>query len=410
VCSNPSTAAALCGPCAIGQVYDTTGQQCVAPAVVLTAPPASGTANTQLLLPSIVGTGIPGQTVTVSVNGLTACTVTVESDASWSCVPSTDLPLGSNIVTANSAGAISSATLVVQCTLDPECDAGQVCNIVTGVCTTPSCTDNAGAGTTANCPSATPVCESPGTSEATCAGCATSQVYDTTAHVCLPGMVVLATPPAGGSSTTTSAQPALDGIGVPGQTVMVTSGAQTLCVTVVLANGTWTCTSTVVLPPGSNIIVAHSAGATSTGTLVEHCTLNVQCASAAPACEVTSGLCVGCVVDTGCATGTFCDATHSTCAPTLPAGATCERGAQCAAGVCTEGLCRPASADGGVGDGGGADVPDSGKHVPTLGGGGCDCTTTGTQAGGGALAGLGLLLLALARRRSRQRSQPRRAR
>lgn len=417
VCGSPGTAAALCGPCATGQVYDTSGHQCVSPVVALTSPPSGGSANTKEALPSFAGSGIPGQSVTVAVNGMTICTVSVDTDGTWSCVPSSDLPLGTNVITVNSAGSVNSATLVVQCTEDPQCETGQVCNPSNGACTTPSCTANAGAGTTANCPSATPVCEKPGTAEASCSGCATAQVYDTAADLCVSGAVALTFPPANGTATTTAATPALLGTGVPGQSVTVTSGSQTLCLTIVLSEGTWTCSSTIVLPPGSNLITAQSAGATSTGTLVEQCTLNIQCSSGAPACNAMTGLCVGCTADVGCAGGSYCNATSTTCAPTQATGAICDRAAQCAGGVCVQGRCAPAVADAGaeagvdagvtdaaVSDAGVSPDGDSGSTtVPTSGDSGCNCSAGGS-ASGGALGGLAVILLGLAGRRSRRRS------
>jgi hypothetical protein len=417
VCGNPGTLTALCGPCGTGQVYDTSGHACVSPVVALTSPPTNGSAKTQQVLPSIAGTGVPGQSVTVSVNGMTICTVTVKADGTWSCVPSASLPLGSDTLTANSAGIASSATLVVECTKDAQCGAGQVCTVATtGACTTPNCTANAGAGSTANCPSATPICTNPGSVGATCGACATGQVFDTAGHLCVAGTVTLTAPPASGTATTTSVMPAVSGTGVPGQSVTVTSGSQTLCVTIVLPDGTWTCSSTVLLSPGSNVITASSAGITSTATLVEHCTLDAQCSSGAPACDVTTGLCVACVLDASCASGTFCDGTRNTCTATLGSGATCDRGAECASGVCTAGKCGSAQVDGGasdarastdarVGDAGARDGADGAATgaAAQCDTSGCGCTTAGAGASGEALAGLALVLLAVVRRPTRRR-------
>ncbi|KTC45104.1 hypothetical protein AO262_29310 [Pseudomonas fluorescens ABAC62] len=63
--------------------------------------------------PTINGTGEPGATITVSVNGTSVGTTTVQPDGSWSFTPPADLAEGLNNITAvasNSAGNSSPAT------------------------------------------------------------------------------------------------------------------------------------------------------------------------------------------------------------------------------------------------------------------------------------------------------------
>src|SRR5262249_6139098 len=144
VCASPHTASATCVGCASGQVYNTTTFLCVAPAVALTSPPAGGTASSTDVRDPIAGTGVPGNTVSVAANGSAVCNTVVAVDGTWTCPPSSDLPVGSLTITATSAGATSSATLVVRCTSNTQCSVGQVCNTAVGACTTPSCAGNAG--------------------------------------------------------------------------------------------------------------------------------------------------------------------------------------------------------------------------------------------------------------------------
>jgi hypothetical protein len=55
--------------------------------------------------PVISGTGVPGDTVTVSAGGATVCTATVAPDGTWSCRPALALPAGPVTLTATQADA-----------------------------------------------------------------------------------------------------------------------------------------------------------------------------------------------------------------------------------------------------------------------------------------------------------------
>jgi hypothetical protein len=63
------------------------------------------------------------------------------------------------------------------------------------------------------------------------------------------------TTPAQGA-TTTDSTPAISGTGTPGATVTVKEGTTVLCVAIVAANGTWTCSPTTPLPAGPHTVTA----------------------------------------------------------------------------------------------------------------------------------------------------------
>ncbi len=64
--------------------------------------PAEGSSPTSRN-PVISGTGVPGDTVTVSAGGAVVCTATVAKDGSWSCTPAPALPAGPVSLTATQA-------------------------------------------------------------------------------------------------------------------------------------------------------------------------------------------------------------------------------------------------------------------------------------------------------------------
>ncbi|WP_037502626.1 S8 family serine peptidase [Solirubrobacter soli] len=75
-------------------------------APVITAPVGAVVSTT----PLIAGTGVPGDTVTVSALGATVCTAVVGSDGAWSCTPSMALPAGPVLLTATQADATGNAS------------------------------------------------------------------------------------------------------------------------------------------------------------------------------------------------------------------------------------------------------------------------------------------------------------
>jgi len=131
-------------------VCNTASGACVAAAVALTNPPANGTAMTTSPTPTLTGTGVPGQMVTVTSSGATLCTATVNATGLWMC-NSTTLTPGSKTITATSGGATSMGTLVVQCTMNSQCTSPTPrCLVATGACV--ECLTNT------DCTSALPLC------------------------------------------------------------------------------------------------------------------------------------------------------------------------------------------------------------------------------------------------------------
>lgn len=57
-------------------------------------------------------------------------------------------------------------------------------------------------------------------------------------------------------STTTNTKPVISGTGSPGATVTVKEGDKVLCLAIVAGNGTWSCTPTQPLAPGSHTVTA----------------------------------------------------------------------------------------------------------------------------------------------------------
>ena len=87
-----------------------------------------------------------GKSWSTTANGMLVCTPTVATNGTWTCTPTSNLPLGAVAIVATSGGAMSGATLNVLCSADPQCVSGQVCNTTSGACVTPACRGNAGAG------------------------------------------------------------------------------------------------------------------------------------------------------------------------------------------------------------------------------------------------------------------------
>ncbi len=75
----------------------------LAQAPVITSP-ASGSTTTQPQ-PPISGTGVAGDTVTVSSAGAVICTAVVAGDGTWSCIPTVALPLGPKTLTLTATQA-----------------------------------------------------------------------------------------------------------------------------------------------------------------------------------------------------------------------------------------------------------------------------------------------------------------
>ena len=88
---------------------------------VITSP---GNGDTTSGTPPIVGTGTPGDTVTVSEGTTVICTALVDANGDWSCIPSSPLACGSNTISATQespnglvSGASNEVTFTVDCTV-----------------------------------------------------------------------------------------------------------------------------------------------------------------------------------------------------------------------------------------------------------------------------------------------------
>jgi hypothetical protein len=77
--------------------------QAVVGDVLPQAPAITAPSSVTSTTPLITGTGVPGDTVTVSSGGTVVCTALVGSDGAWSCSPSTALPAGPVTLTATQA-------------------------------------------------------------------------------------------------------------------------------------------------------------------------------------------------------------------------------------------------------------------------------------------------------------------
>ena len=151
--------------------------------------PADGS-TTQDLTPLVRGNGEPGASVSVTLGGVPVCTATVDPEGGWSCTPALPIPPGTHTLTV---------------TAEDE------------------------AGNTAT---------------------------DTTTFTIVPGNGDSTAPAAPVISVARPGRhrpghdAAITGTGEPGATVTVTEGSTVLCTAVVAGNGTWSCSSTIPLPPG----------------------------------------------------------------------------------------------------------------------------------------------------------------
>ena len=156
--------------------------------------PADGS-TTQDLTPLVRGNGEPGASVTVTLGGVPVCTATVDPEGGWlhAALP---LPLGTHTLTVTAEDeAGNTATDTTTFTIVPG----------TGDSTAP----------------AAPAISSPAQG---------ATVQDTT--------------------------PLITGTGESGATVAVIQGSTVLCTAVVAGDGTWSCSSTVTLPPGQHTVSA----------------------------------------------------------------------------------------------------------------------------------------------------------
>jgi uncharacterized repeat protein (TIGR01451 family) len=252
------------------------------PPPTLDAPATGSTVSTST--PTFSGTGEPGATVTVKVDGATVCTATVNGSGSWSCTASSAIPDGPHTATATeaSSGSPASTAATSGFTIDS---------------TPPNTTINSGpaqvtgnrnasfavSGTDSGSGVAGFECSLDGSAFTPCPmtnGVVTYANVPDGSHTLLVRAVDNAgnkdpspasytwtvdpnaatgptiTSPANGSNLN---QPptTITGTGTPGETVTVTLDGQTVCTGVVVtAAGTWSCSLTATPSDGPHTINA----------------------------------------------------------------------------------------------------------------------------------------------------------
>ena len=88
-----------------GTGIDVTLGSSTAPAAPTITSPASGSTDTTTAEPTISGTGVAGDTVTLSIDGGASVTTTVQSNGSWSYTPTSPLSNASHTITATQAAS-----------------------------------------------------------------------------------------------------------------------------------------------------------------------------------------------------------------------------------------------------------------------------------------------------------------
>jgi outer membrane protein OmpA-like peptidoglycan-associated protein len=258
------------------------GQQ--PPAPVVTAPAAGSSTNDTT--PELAGTATPGSTVTVRVDGVTACVTTAGTSGQFSCTPTTPLAQGQHQVTATattSAGT-SLASAAVSFTVDSTLPTTPVITAPTAgaqTSTTPTITGTAEAGSTVSvrvdgqlvcevvadaasqwsCPVTRPL--TPGTHEATAS--ATDAAGNRSPVTAPISFTVLGSPtapvlqqPAASASVSTHT-PTFSGLADPGASVEVLVDGAVVCSATADAMGHFSCVPMAPLTGG-----AHSASAKAT--------------------------------------------------------------------------------------------------------------------------------------------------
>lgn len=243
--------------------------------------------------PTILGTGDPGDAITVTTPTGEVLTAVVAADGTWSVTPNVALldggPQNFSVIATDPAGNVS-APVVVPVTvdtmapaaqiaaLDPASDAGIVGDDLTNDSTpTISGTGNPGDTITVTTPtgevltgvvaadgswSVTPTVALPDGGPQNISVTATDPAgnvspaafVQVTIDTGLPTLTAALNPVADSSnpadSITSDTTPSIKGTGDPGQTVTVTSPTGEVLTAIVAADGTWSVTPTVALPEG----------------------------------------------------------------------------------------------------------------------------------------------------------------
>jgi hypothetical protein len=193
-------------------------------APVVTGPAGGGL--TQLGQPDVTGTGVPGDTITVTEGGTPLCTATVDANGQWSCRPELVLVDGDHVFTVSAtdpAGNTSISTEVVF-------------------------------------------------------------TVDTTA----PNAPVVTAPVEDG--VTNNPKPEVAGTGEPGDTIVVSIDGQSVCTVTVSDNGTWRCAVTSPLAEGPHTVVTQATDPAGNQSDPAEATFTVdRTAPGAPVLNATDG-------------------------------------------------------------------------------------------------------------------------
>ncbi|PUE05948.1 hypothetical protein B9Z51_16985, partial [Limnohabitans sp. T6-5] len=282
-----------------------------APAAILDPISDSGTQGdkaTTDTTPTLSGTGVPGDTITVKdPQGNVIATATVQPNGTWAATPVNPLPLGLNnlsVTETNPQGATSAPTalpITIQAEtiaapgakLDLSSDTGTVGDSTT-TDTTPTLSGTGVPGDTIAVKDpqgnviATATVAPDGTWSATPTsalplGLQNLSVVQTSptgiASAPTPLPITIVAPAAGvltaalsgpsdsgvvGDNTTNDTTPTLTGTGTPGDTVSITNAAgQVIATATVQPDGTWAATPTTALPAGTNpltVVATNPAG------------------------------------------------------------------------------------------------------------------------------------------------------
>ena len=208
-----------------GTGIDVTLGSSTAPAAPTITSPASGSTDTTTAEPTISGTGVAGDTVTLSIDGGASVTTTVLSNGSWSYTPTSPLSNASHTITATQAASGGPSSTAATDTFTVNVAAAPAAPTITG--------------------------------------------------------------PANGSTITTTADPTISGTGISGDTVTVSIDG-TVAGTTPVASGSWSFTPTAPLSNASHSVSATQAaagGPSSSSSNVDTFTINVP--PAAPTIAVS---------------------------------------------------------------------------------------------------------------------------
>ncbi|MBX7100183.1 MAG: DUF11 domain-containing protein, partial [Myxococcaceae bacterium] len=263
--------------------------------------------------PLFEGVAAPGSTVTVKIDGATACTATANAAGAWACAPSSSVGEGAHQATAVavSSTGTSPPSASVPFTVDTTAPAAPVITVpapnatvgpsplvsgtaeassvvtvlVDGVAVCVTTTSSSGAfscvvGTTLldGAHSATARATDPAGNRSA----ASAAVPFTVLAGMAPGAPTLTRPAQG--ATSRSATPGFEGTAEPGSTVTVTVDGMTACTAVAASDGRWTCAATAALSEGSHTATAKASNAAGAGPATAGVTFTVD--SQGPAAPV----------------------------------------------------------------------------------------------------------------------------